>query len=109
MAKAMASGSATIPTISPAVRSAKSWARVYVLRVVTSLGTSTGYKIRKTARRGPGRPGLPGRKRLVKGGAQAEGDDGVAFSSAEHATSTLHVSHPAVPEIAGGGDREVAA
>jgi hypothetical protein len=42
MAKAIASGRATIPTMAPAVRSARNWARVYVLSVVTSLGTSKG-------------------------------------------------------------------
>ena len=40
IAKAIASGSATMPTITPATTSAKNWSRVYPLSVVTSLGTS---------------------------------------------------------------------
>jgi hypothetical protein len=41
MAKAIASGSATTPTMTPAVRSARHWAFVYPRIVVNSFGTST--------------------------------------------------------------------
>jgi hypothetical protein len=46
IAKAIARGRATIPTITPAVRSARSWSRVYVLSVVTSLGMSNEARSR---------------------------------------------------------------
>jgi hypothetical protein len=40
MAKAMASGRATMPTIAPAAASAANWRRLYPFRVVRSLGTN---------------------------------------------------------------------
>ena len=40
IANAIASGSATMPTMTPAMASLANCARSYVLRVVTSLGTS---------------------------------------------------------------------
>ena len=41
IAKAMANGSATIPTMTPALASLRNCARSYVRRVETSLGTNT--------------------------------------------------------------------
>src|SRR5690348_5483544 len=40
IANAMASGRATMPTMTPATRSLKNWSRVYPCRVVKSFGTS---------------------------------------------------------------------
>src|SRR6266851_1616458 len=58
MAKAMARGSATMPTMTPAVTSVTNWSRLYPRSVVTSLGTSVSTFPRREKRRGNlGRPG----------------------------------------------------
>src|SRR5712691_660918 len=67
MAKAIASGRATTPTINPAWTSATSWARVYVLSVVTSFGTS-----RWRSGSGSGLNGMWG-DRVYPGGAGSRG------------------------------------
>src|SRR3954466_11790845 len=47
MAKAIASGSATTPTITPAVTSAANWDRLYERRVVTDFGISKALSARR--------------------------------------------------------------
>jgi len=49
IAKAMASGSATIPTMTPAIRSARNCSRVYPASVVRSFGTSLSRFPRRKA------------------------------------------------------------
>src|SRR5436190_19648147 len=99
MANAMASGSATMPTITPAWRSARSWRRVYPRSVETISGTNMasviyeitdvterdGFTVCTASPASPHDPAREHRQQLVRA-------DGAAYLGRRHSRHPLHVA-----------------